>query len=577
MAEEINKPLDLELRRRAAYLTLSEVLSGDMLLQAMWMIEERDPSADRLTFLGIVGVTAEIFGIDAQIVTSLYTRLNNNLLLSEYELPPNPMPEMLKFRGISPPERQQISQNIALDSDSSLDAQASIFRNYDILGIAGKTLTNDVIQKIGKALASEAKEHNSKTVIIARDGRKSSIEMSESLAKGIMSRGLNVIDLGLVPMPVLYFVCHFFKGKTAAMITGGNHSSQYNGLKLVIAGEILEGKKIQRLKHSIEIADFSQDEAGTLEHNTDYINEYIALIVEDITLSKPLKIVLDSGNGTMGDLASKVMLKLGCEVIELYENIDENFPNHAPDPSKPENLANLSAKVQEQQADVGFAFDNIGTCLGVVDCNGKIIRPDRQIMLFSKTILKSHPISEIIYDVECTGHLTKLINQCKGRPLMWKTGPAYLKNKLVVTAAKMAGDKSGHFHFNDRWFAYDDALYAACRMLESLSSDTRSSSEIFAELPECTHTSEFSIELPEGENRNTIESLNKERNFPGGKITDIDGLRVDFPESWTLIRAAESSNNLEFHFEADSEEALTEIQKQFEPLFFKDCVSIESD
>lgn len=574
MAEDLNKPLNLELRRRAAYLTLSEVLADDMLLQAMWMIEERDHSADRLAFLGFVGVTAEIFGIDAQIVSSLYVNLNNNLHLPIEELPPDPLPEMLKFRGISAADTQQISQSKPSDSHTRHpeNTPLSIFRNHDILGVAGKTLTSDVMQLIGKALASEAKEHNSKTVIIARDGRKFSLEMSQSLAKGIQFIGLNVIDLGLVPMPVLYFVCHFFKGKTGAMITGGNYSSQYNGLKLVIAGEILDGKKIQRLKQSIDIADYSQDQEGTLEQNTQYINEYIALICEDINLGKPMKIVLDSGNGTMGELASKVIRELGCEVIELYSDIDENFPNHPPDPSKPENLTNLSTKVQEQQADVGFAFNNIGTCLGVVDSKGKIIRPDRQMMLFSKSILKSHPISEIIYDVECTGHLTKLISKYKGRPLMWKTGPTFMKAKLKITAAKMAGDRSGHFHFNDRWFAYDDALYAACRMLEILSSDSRSSSEVFAELPECIYTSECSIELPEGESQNTIKTLSRESNFPGGKVTNIDGLRVDYPESWALIRAAEFSRTLEFVFEADTEAALSKIQNQFEPLLIKACV-----
>ena len=449
------------------------------------------------------------------------------------------------------------------------DSSAVIFRAYDIRGIVGKTLTNDIVYDIGRAIASEAQSGGCNKIVIARDGRNSSPDLSTSLANGIMSTGLNVLDLGLVPTPVLYFVTHHYEGRTGVMITGSHNPSNYNGLKMVIDGVTLADDRIQMLKRRIDDGNYATGEKGTLETNTMFLNEYIGVISEDVHIARPMVVAVDCGNGAAGELAPTLLKTLGCEVIELFCDIDGNFPNHHPDPSKPENLNDLITAVQHYKADVGLAFDGDGDRLGVVDSQGKIIWPDRQMMLFAKDVISKKLGAEIIFDVKCSRHLADQIEKFGGRPLMWKTGHSYMKGKLKETGAQLAGEMSGHIFFNDRWFGFDDALYAASRLIEILSADSRPSNEVFADFPDSINTPELNVELAEGENFKFMEKMLKIADFPDATITNIDGLRVDFSTGWGLVRASNTTPSLVIRFEADNKDSLNKIQKQFKKLLLQ--------
>ncbi|MDP3877167.1 MAG: phosphomannomutase/phosphoglucomutase [Methylobacter sp.] len=438
-----------------------------------------------------------------------------------------------------------------------------IFRAYDIRGIVGKTLTKDVVYDIGRALGTQAKEQGCKIMVVGRDGRTSSPALAEALAKGLISTGLNVLDIGMVPTPVLYFVARHTEGRSGVMITGSHNPADYNGLKMVINGETLANKKIQQLKACIDNAAYATDNPGSIEENSQYSNEYIGLIDEDIHITRPLTVVLDCGNGVAGELGPKLLKTLGCNVVELFCDVDGTFPNHHPDPSNPKNLTELIATVKHYQADIGIAFDGDGDRLGVIDSSGKIIWPDRQMMLFAKDVLAGKPGAEIIYDVKCSRHLPEQITKFGGRPTMWKTGHSLIKAKLKETGAKLAGEMSGHIFFNDRWFGFDDALYSAARLLEIMSRDTRSSAEVFADFPDSINTPELNVALEEGENFIFIERLLAAANFTDGKIIDIDGMRVDFADGWGLVRASNTTPSLVIRFEADTDTAMRRIQQQF--------------
>ncbi len=446
----------------------------------------------------------------------------------------------------------------------NLEDNSIIFRAYDIRGIVGKSLTKEVVHDIGRAFGSEAQLKGCKTVLIGRDGRNSSPVLSETLAQGILSTGLNVIDLGMVPTPVLYFAAHHHENHTGIMLTGSHNPANYNGMKMILTGEVLSGERIQTLRQRIDDQNFvSAEQPGNLSSNQLLSNEYIGAVCEDIHLARPMKIVIDCGNGVAGELAPMLLKTLGCDVIELYCDIDGNFPNHHPDPSKPENLRDLSAAVKHYRADLGMAFDGDGDRLGIIDSQCKIIWPDRQMMLFAKDVLKSHPGGEIIFDVKCSRHLADEISKYGGKPLMYKTGHSLIKTKLKETGAKLAGEMSGHIFFNDRWFGFDDALYSAARIIEILSTDSRNSCEVFAEFPDSVNTPELNVALTEGENAELIDNLISSANFADGKICTIDGLRVDFADGWGLVRASNTTPSLVIRFEADSQEALLKIQEQF--------------
>jgi phosphomannomutase/phosphoglucomutase len=444
-----------------------------------------------------------------------------------------------------------------------------IFKAYDIRGIVGKSLTKEIVYDVGLALGSEAKVKGVKTVVIARDGRLSSPDLSDVLIKGIISTGRHVLDIGLVPTPVLYFVTQHTEGRTGVMVTGSHNPADYNGLKMVMQGEALAGEKIQHLKNRIEEEDYITEALGTVEQNSDYAEEYVGTICDDVRLDRALKVVVDCGNGAAGKIAPELLKTLGCEVIPLFCEIDGKFPNHHPDPSKPENLKDLIAAVISNKADIGLAFDGDGDRLGVVDSAGKIIWPDRQMMLYAKQVLAIKGGAEIIYDVKCSRHLAVQIRKHGGRPLMWKTGHSLIKAKLRETGASLAGEMSGHIFFNDRWFGFDDALYTAARLLEILSADHRTSSEVFADYPDSINTPELNVSMPEGENFTFMEKLVKKANFPDATIIDIDGLRVEFKDGWGLVRASNTTPSLVLRFEADNEKALEKIQYQIKKLMLE--------
>lgn len=446
------------------------------------------------------------------------------------------------------------------------DGFADIFRTYDIRGIVGHGLSSETVRKIGQALGSEARQLNIKTIVMGRDGRLSSPSLAEALAKGIIASGCDVLDIGLVPTPLLYFVTHHSEGRSGVMITGSHNPVEYNGLKLVLNGETLAGDKIQLLKKRIEAGDFSEGPSGSVEQNSLFSNEYIGMISDDVHLVRPMKVVVDCGNGAAGQLAPILLRTMGCDVIELYCDIDGNFPHHHPDPSKPENLADLIKALAQCEADIGIAFDGDGDRIGVVDSSGKIIWPDRQMMLYARDVLANKPGAEIIYDVKCSRHLHDQIVKRGGRPLMWKSGHSLMKAKLKETAAALAGEMSGHIFFNDRWFGFDDALYAAARLIEILSGDMRSSSDVFADLPDSVNTPELHVPIGEGEGRGFVEKLFAQAKFKDGKIINIDGMRVEFADGWGLVRASNTTPVLTVRFEADSQDAMQRIQGQFRQL-----------
>lgn len=449
------------------------------------------------------------------------------------------------------------------------DDFAGIFKAYDIRGIVGRGLTPEAVQNIGRALASEARELNIKTIVMGRDGRLSSPGLADALAKGITAAGCDVLDIGLVPTPLLYFVTQHIDGRSGVMVTGSHNPIDYNGLKLVLNGETLSGDKIQQLKQRIDAGDYHQGEFGTVEQNNMFSNEYIGMICEDVHLVRPMRVVIDCGNGAAGQLAPMLLRTMGCEVVELFCDIDGNFPHHHPDPSKPENLDDLVTAVRHYAADVGVAFDGDGDRLGVVDSSGKIIWPDRQMMLFARDVLANKPGAEIIYDVKCSKHLHNQIIKRGGRPLMWKSGHSLMRAKLKETAAALAGEMSGHIFFNDRWFGFDDALYAAARLIEMLSADTRSSSEVFAELPDSINTPELHVPMAAGEGVGFVEQMFSRANFKDGKIINIDGMRVEFADGWGLVRASNTTPVLTVRFEADSQDAMLRIQTQFKQLMLQ--------
>jgi len=477
----------------------------------------------------------------------------------------------IESKPISLPNTGSTSETSSFTQEPASEASspASIFKAYDIRGIAGKTLTKEIAFNIGRAIASEAKEKNIKTIVLGRDGRTSSSSLAESVAKGIITTGVNVLDIGLVPSPVVYFVAQHTEGKSGVIITGSHNPADYNGVKIVINGESIAGDKIQLLKQRIDSDNYLTGEDGSIEKNSMFNNEYIGMISEDIHIARPMKVVVDCGNGAAGELAPVLLKTLGCEVIELFCDIDGTFPNHHPDPSKPENLNDLITAVKHYEADVGIAFDGDGDRLGVIDAKGRIIWPDRQMMLFAKDVLAMKPGAEVIYDVKSSRHLKDQIVKSGGRPLMARTGHSFMKAKIKETGAVLAGEHSGHIFFNDRWFGFDDALYSASRLIEILSTDTRNSDEVFADFPDSVNTPEINIEVAEGENISLMKQLIKAANFTDGKIIDIDGMRVEFPDGWGIVRASNTLPVLSLRFEADNKAALQRIQSEFKALLSK--------
>ncbi|MGB5441069.1 MAG: phosphomannomutase/phosphoglucomutase [Gammaproteobacteria bacterium] len=463
------------------------------------------------------------------------------------------------------PSDNLIVEEVPLDSKpvsvAGAGIDASIFRAYDIRGIVDRTLTVNTVKLIGSAIGSEALQRGRDTIVVGRDGRLSGPTLARALIEGITATGCNVKDIGCVPTPVLYFATHSLDTHSGVIVTGSHNPPDYNGLKIMIDGETLSGQSIQQLRERIEAKNFISGQ-GRVE-TLDIVPEYVERVCRDVTISRPLKVVVDCGNGVAGGIVPELLKKLGCTVTELFCEVDGNFPNHHPDPSRPENLQDLIKSVAANQADLGLAFDGDGDRLGVVTSGGDIVWPDRVLMLYALDILTRNPGGQIIYDVKCTRHLDKIIREHGGKPLMWKTGHSFMKAKIKETGALLAGEMSGHIFISERWFGFDDALYAGARLLEILGKDKRTSAEVFASLPDSINTPELNVQMHEGEPPVFIDKLLETAHFEDATVSTIDGLRADFEDGWGLIRASNTTPVLVLRFEADNDAALMRIMGEF--------------
>lgn len=451
-------------------------------------------------------------------------------------------------------------------SSSPGDIPKVIFRKYDIRGKVENELTAEVVKKIGMAIGSQANDMDEKTIIVGRDGRHSSPELAKNLIEGLTSTGRDIIDVGIVPTPVLYFATHHFNTGNGVMVTGSHNGPEYNGLKIVLGGNTLSEEKILALKDRISASNFSSGNGNV--KSEEILAEYLRRIGEDIPVAfgNSFKLVVDCGNGAASVAASQLYKAMGYDVVELYCELDGNFPNHHPDPSQPENLKDLIDKVKETGADLGFAFDGDGDRLGVVDANGNILWPDRQMMVFARDVLSRNQGAEIIFDVKCSKHLKTVIESNGGKPLMWNTGHSLIKSKMKEVGSPLAGEMSGHIFFGERWYGFDDALYSGARMLEILTNAKADPAEFFAELPSGISTPELKIDLSEAEHEKFMSDLEAKISFEEAEIISIDGFRVEFADGWGLIRPSNTTPCLVARFEADSQEALERIQGQFKDL-----------
>jgi phosphomannomutase / phosphoglucomutase len=436
-----------------------------------------------------------------------------------------------------------------------------IFKAYDIRGIVGKTLTPEVVRGVGQALGSMAQERGCTSIAVGRDGRLSGPELSNALREGIASTGCTAIDIGCVPTPTAYFAAYALNTQCAVSVTGSHNPPDYNGLKLVVAGKAIHGDDIQALRNRAMSGQVKY-EAGA-RSSADVRTQYVARIVGDAKLKRPMKIVVDCGNGVAGELAPQVFEGMGCTVDKMFCEIDGTFPNHHPDPSKPENLEDLIHRVKTTDAELGLAFDGDGDRLGVVTKSGKIIYPDRQMMLFAADVLSRNPGATIIYDVKCTRNLAPWIKKHGGVPLMWKTGHSLVKDKLRETGAPLAGEMSGHIFFKERWYGFDDAMYCGARLLEILSAHPNPSAVLEA-LPDSISTPELNIKCSEGEHVTLVKQLIEAGKFEGEvERILIDGLRVEFADGFGLARPSNTTPVIVLRFEADNEAAIARIKAAF--------------
>jgi phosphomannomutase/phosphoglucomutase len=441
----------------------------------------------------------------------------------------------------------------------------AIFRAYDIRGVVGTQLTEDAVEQIGRALGSECYARGSQRIVVGRDGRLSGPMLQAALMRGLTASGMQVLDVGSVPTPVVYFAMQALDADSCVAVTGSHNPPDYNGLKMVAAGETLSAEAITDLLRRIQEQDlYTPTEQGAVaSHNV--LDAYVERISDDVKLARPMRVVLDCGNGIAGMVAKRLFETLGCEVLDcLYCEVDGTFPNHHPDPSKPENLEDLKVAMQRTGAEIGLAFDGDGDRLGVVDASGAVIFPDRQMMLFARDILARNPGAEIVYDVKCTRNLADVIAQAGGQPTMWRTGHSFIKKKLKETPnALLAGEMSGHVFFKERWYGFDDGLYTGARLLEILAKDARTPAEIFSALPDTVNTPEINLSFAEGAHYAFMASLTEVAEFADAEVVKIDGLRVDWAHGWGLVRPSNTTPVLVFRFEAESVEALGQVQAVF--------------
>jgi phosphomannomutase/phosphoglucomutase len=436
-----------------------------------------------------------------------------------------------------------------------------IFKAYDIRGIVGHTLTVEAVELIGRALGTEVRVAGGTAVAVGRDGRLSGPELAEALARGLLASGVDVHDVGMVTTPMAYFAAHHLRCDSAVAVTGSHNPPEYNGLKMVIAGTTLSGDAIQGVRARIERGEFA---SGTGTYRAAHVREaYLARIAGDVRLARPVPIIVDCGNGVAGSVAPELYRRLGCRVTELYCDVDGTFPNHHPDPTQPKNLRDLIARLAASDAEVGLAFDGDGDRLGVVTRGGRIIYADRQLMLFAADVLRRVPGGEIIYDVKCTRNLAPWIRRHGGQPVLWKTGHSLIKAKLRELGAPLAGEMSGHIFFTERWYGFDDGVYAGARLLEILSRSGDPSAELEG-LPDSVTTPELHWALDEGEPHRLIAELQRTARFPGAaEVITLDGLRVEYADGFGLARASNTTPVIVLRFEAEDAAGLARIQEEF--------------
>jgi phosphomannomutase / phosphoglucomutase len=438
-----------------------------------------------------------------------------------------------------------------------------IFKAYDVRGVVDQTLTEDAVRAIGAALGTLGGERGVREIAVGRDGRLSGPRLRDALIEGIRSSGVGVVDVGMVPTPLLYYATHALDTHSGVEITGSHNPPQYNGLKMVLAGEALYGDGVQELRRRIAQHRLARAATPGALRGADITAAYLARVVGDVKLARPMKIAIDCGNGVAGAVAPALFRALGCDVVELFCEVDGRFPNHHPDPAQPDNLRDLQRALRQTDAEIGLAFDGDGDRLGVVTKDGQIIWPDRQMMLFARGVLAEQPGAQIIFDVKCSRHLGREIQRCGGQPLMWRTGHSLIKAKLRETGAPLAGEMSGHVFFKHRWYGFDDGMYAGARLLELLSRCADPSAELNA-LPDSSSTPELQLKTAEGENFALVEQLQRDGRFDSARQTlTIDGVRAEYDDGFGLARASNTTPVVVLRFEADDEAALARIQGEF--------------
>ncbi|MFC4727392.1 phosphomannomutase/phosphoglucomutase [Coralloluteibacterium thermophilus] len=516
-------------------------------------------------YLGL-GRTSEFVLGGALALAGIALLLGRRRLAARDSSPEAPAPtlaEALERAPVEAPAPAPVAAAPAKPAEQGVALDRGIFRAYDIRGVVGRTLDAGIARAIGQAIGTVMHEQSLREVVVGRDGRLSGPGLSDALIEGLRAAGRDVLDIGLAPTPVVYFGAFHLRAGSCVAITGSHNPADYNGFKIVIGGQTLANEAIEDLFTRIDQQRLhAADAPGSLTRR-DVSADYVARIAGDVMLDRPLRVVVDAGSGVAGMIAPQVLETIGAEVDPLYCEVDGSFPHHHPDPGDPKNLVDLIEIVKRQDADLGLAFDGDGDRLGVVTRRGEIIYPDRLLMLFAADVLERNPGAAVIYDVKCTGHLGPHILRSGGSPMMWKTGHSLIKAKMRETGAELAGEMSGHFFFKERWYGFDDGIYAAARLLEIVAAQDRAPEELFDELPTGVATPELKVDTAEGANHAFVERFSEAATFEGARVSTIDGVRADWPDGFGLLRASNTTPILVLRFEGRDEAALARIQDLF--------------